>query len=183
MEQISYRYIGRVFLKIGAQAFSGWPMAMLLVEKQLVEKDHTLSRSQLQGAFSYAYFIPGATQVAFVSHVGYKLRGFKGSTLATFCYLLPASSLMLGFAILYFGYLQHMQLAAHMVGLSAALGGVILGNAYRIGKSHASRPWLWGVVIGAFVLKQWFGWSTVVIILVVGLCGAMVSFMPVRKKA
>jgi chromate transporter len=173
----SYGYIARVFLKIGAQAFGGWPMVPLLVEKELVQKDHRLTKRQLEGAFATAYFIPGATQVAYISNVGYQLRGFTGATLATVCYLLPALVLMVLFAAIYFRYWQGAHFAGRMASLGAALGGVILASAYRIGKSHVSHPFLWVLVMGALGLKLWLGLNTVMIILVFGLGGVLVSFM------
>ncbi|MEK7152761.1 MAG: chromate transporter, partial [Patescibacteria group bacterium] len=101
----TYGYIARVFLKIGSQAFGGWPTSILLVEKELVDTGH-LAKRQFQGAFTCAYLIPGALQVSFVSHVGYRLKGFGGATLATVCYLFPALSLIVLFAALYFRYFQ-----------------------------------------------------------------------------
>jgi chromate transporter len=174
-----YSFIFRTFLKIGAQAFSGWPMAALLTERELVEKHQRLTKSQLQGAFAYAYLIPGASQVAFISNIGYRLRGFPGATLATASYLAPALILMVLFAALYFRYLQHTTLTSHMAGLSAALGGVILASAYRIGRAHAVRPQLWVLVAGAFALR-WAGVNTAAVIILFGLGGMGWSFARAR---
>jgi chromate transporter len=178
----TYGHIAILFLKVGARAFSGWPMAALIVEKELVEKERILTKKQYQGAFAYAHFIPGATQVAFISHVGYDLKGFLGSALATVCYLLPALTLMVIFAVVYFRYLQGMHFAAHIAGVSAALGGILLANAYRIGKGGASRSLLWLAVIVAFALKFWFDVNAAVIILMFGVGSVCVSVVRSRRE-
>lgn len=179
---VSYGYIARVFLKIGAQAFGGWPTSILLVEKELVDTGR-LTKRQFQGAVTCAYLIPGALQVSFISHIGYRLKGFGGATLATVCYLFPALGLMVLFAALYFRYLQDAHFASHTAGLSAALGGVILASAYRIGKGHVSHPLVWLLAIAAFVLRLWVGVNIAVIILGFGLGGVIVSFIRAGRKA
>lgn len=178
----TYGRIAILFLKIGARAFSGWPAAALIVEKDLVEKERLLTKKQYQGAFAYAHFIPGATQIAFISHVGYSLKGFFGATVATMCYLLPALSLMLLFAVVYFRYLQGMHFAAHIAGISAALSGILLANAYRIGKSGMSHTLLWLAVVAAFVMRLCLDINAAVIILAFGIGGVCISVMQTRQK-
>lgn len=178
---ISHWYIIRLFLKTGSQAFGGWSTTALLLEKELVTKQKMLTKQHLDGAVAYAQFLPGATQVGIVSNVGYRLKGVQGSVLAVICYLLPDLTLILLFAIVYFHYLRDAEIGQYMTGLTAALGGIILANAYRIGKGHVSHPLLWIGVITAFVLRVWFGVNTAFIIFAFGIFGGVISFSKGHK--
>ena len=171
-----------IFLKTGSSSFGGWSTTALLLEKELVDKK-LLTKKQLDGAVAYAQMLPGATQVAIVSNVGYRLRGLKGALLATASYLLPALSLITLFAILYFRYLTGAGIMHHLGGLIAALGGIILANAYHIGKRHATHWVLWVAVIVAALSKLWLGMNALAIILLFGLVGLVFSWLKVRRQA
>lgn len=152
---ITYRELAMLFFRIGCRSFGGWSSTALQLEKELVHRRHILTAERIQGAVTYAQIVPGATQVAIVSHTAYRLKGSKGATLATICYLLPAIVLMLLFAACYFAFLwKNPDLPERIDGLVAALCGLILANAYKIGASHANRPWLWTLVAlsGAAIL-------------------------------
>jgi chromate transporter len=140
---LNWGYIARVFVKTGMYSFGGWATTALLLEKELQIDCKVITAKQLNGAVAYAQILPGATQVAIVSNVGYRLRGIPGALVATTCYLLPALTLITLFAFLYFQFAAGSGIMSHMGGLIAALGGVILANAYNIGKRHATNHWLW----------------------------------------
>lgn len=174
-------YILRFFLTVGAQAFGGWSTTALLLEKELVEKEGRITKQELQGAIAYAQILPGATQVAMISNVGFRLKGFSGSVIAVSSFLLPVTSLIVLFSIVYFYYLQGAEIAPYITGLTAALGGVILANAYRIGKAHISHAFLWILVFMAFALRLWFGVNTALIIIAFGVGGSIISFVKIRN--
>ena len=174
--------IAKLFTHTGASSFGGWSTTSLLLEKELVIQHKLLTEQQLKGATTYAQILPGATQVSIVSNVGYQLKGFPGAIVATACYLLPAISLILLFAILYFQFAaDSSQLAEHLDGLVAALSGVILANAYKIGGKHTSRNWLWAFVGAAFLAKVWLDVNALVIIIGFGIAGLILSWTSMRK--
>jgi chromate transporter len=154
----------------------------LLLEKELVDKRKVLTQSQLKGGVAYAQILPGATQVSIVSNVGYHLRGFPGALLATVSYLLPAISLITIFAAVYFHFAHDSsKLMEHLDGLIAALSGVILANAYKIGSKHTTKTWLWLFVGVAFAAKLWLGINALLIIIAFGAGGLILSWTSARK--
>jgi chromate transporter len=174
--------IARVFLRTGATSFGGWATTSLLLEKELVTKRKLLTEHQIKGAATYAQILPGATQVAIVSNVGYQLRGFFGALTATVFYLLPAISLITLFAMLYFQFAtDSSRLDEHLDGLVAALSGIILANAYKIGGKHVSKGWLWVLVGVAFLANAWLDVNALVIIIGFGVTGLILSWTRLRK--
>lgn len=168
---ISYRQLALIFLKTGAQSFGGWSTTALLLEKELIDKRKLLTAQQLKAATAYAQILPGATQVAIVSNIGHQLRGTKGALVATISYLVPAISLIVLFTVVYFRFVGSGGITEHLDGLIAALGGVILANAYRIGGKHANHPALWLLVGLAFAAQYWLHVNALFIIAGYGIGG------------
>lgn len=179
---ISLGDMTRVFLKTGAYSFGGWTTTALLLEKELVVRRKVITKDQFQCALAYAQILPGATQVAIVSHVGYKLRGISGAFLTTTCYLLPALSLITVFAVAYFHFMQGSQFSSHLGGLIAALGGVIFANAYQIGKHHVTHWVMWAFIFAAFAAKLWFEINVVLILLLFGAAGLIYSWIKMHRE-
>lgn len=172
----------KVFVKTGASSFGGWSTTVLLLDKELVDKRKVLTQGQLKGGVTYAQILPGATQVSIVSNVGYRLRGFSGALIATISYLLPAISMITVFAAIYFHFAQDSSnLVEHLDGLVAALSGVILANAYKIGSKNTTKSWLWLLVGVAFAAKLWFGVNALLIIVAFGVGGLILSWTNARK--
>jgi chromate transporter len=96
--KISAIELALIFLKTGAFAFGGWSTTIVLIEKHLGAMTPDVASIDIKGAASYAQILPGATQVAIVSNVGYQLQGIKGAFVATISYLTPAITLMVLFA-------------------------------------------------------------------------------------
>lgn len=183
-EDIQFWEMAKIFAHTGASSFGGWSTTSLLLEKELVEKRKVLTGAELKGGVAYAQILPGATQVSIVSNVGYRLRGFPGALVATLCYLLPAISLITIFAIVYFHFAHDSsKLMEHLDGLVAALSGVILANAYKIGSKHTTKAWLWLLVTLAFAAKLWFDVNALLIIVTFGLLGLVLSWTNARKAA
>lgn len=178
----TYVQLARIFAHTGATSFGGWSTTALLLEKELVEKRRILTEEQLKAATAYAQVLPGATQVAIVANVGHQIRGLSGATVATISYLMPAVTLITVFAYIYFGQLDTVDIGQHIGGLTAALGGVILANAYRIGGKHVIHPALWLVVLAACVANIFLYVPALTLILASGLLGIVYKTVMDRAK-
>jgi len=145
---LSYPSFITSFIKIGFQAFGGSATTASLMEQFIGDR---LSKQQIHAAYAYALILPGASQVAIVSNVGYRLKGRWGALVATICYLLPSLSLITAFAVVYFGFTGGTHTTTHLSGVLAALAGIMLSNSQRVGKSNATSSWMWVPVLCAFV--------------------------------
>ncbi len=178
----SNRQIIQTFLKTGTISFGGWSTTAVLLEKELGSKTYRHNPVDLKVSITYGQILPGATQVAIVSNTGYQLKGFIGALLATVSYLLPAVSLVTLFAIIYFGYLQERNITDHMGGLIAALSGIILANACRIGRKHVTHPLLWALIAGVCLAQVFAHMNALLIILIFGAAGLAKSAAQTREK-
>lgn len=174
-----------IFARTGMSSFGGWSTTALLLEKELVEKRHLLTTKRLKGSVTYAQILPGATQVSIVANAGYQLQGLRGACLATISYLLPALVLITLFAICYFAWANGkvIESAKYLDGLIAALSGIILANAYKIGSKHAINNWSWLLIGLAFVASLWLHVHALLIILIFGVGGLLISWKATRKAS
>ena len=172
-----------IFLKTGAISFGGWSTTVVLLEKEFGKIMPKEASVDLKGAAAYAQILPGATQVAIVSNVGYQLRGVTGALVATISYLLPAISLVTAFAWVYFGYMHQTNVLKYLDGLIPALAGIILANAYRIGSKHVTHPLMWGLVIAACLSLLIFKIHALIIILTYGVVALLLSLYRKRKDS
>lgn len=179
-QPIGYGGLVRTFLKVGTTAFGGWSTTALLVEKEFADTNR-LTKRQVHTAVAYAQILPGATQVQIVSNIGYQLHGSRGACVAVLAYVAPAMILFLVFSVVYFRFMQGSQALEHLGGISAALGGVILANAYRIGKKHVSHPWMWMLIVISAAIR-WTGCNPVIIVFVFGMAAALLSFWNTKER-
>lgn len=172
-KKMTYFAIAQLYMKIGLSAFGGWSTTALLLEKSLVEERHLLTKRQLQGAVSSGQLLPGAAQVIIAAQAAYYIRGKRAVAVAMPAYLLPTVTLTIAFSFVYFHFLRSSDFGSHTIGLQAAVGGIILGNAYRVGRMQIHKNWLWLLVALACLIKLILGIPVIVILLMaafLGLC-------------
>src|SRR6516165_1567327 len=90
--------VARIFLRIGATAFGGLGATLALLERELVDGRRLVAREDLAEAVAATRLLPGPTVVQVVAYLGYLLRGWSGSLVATVAFLAPSVLVMLGVA-------------------------------------------------------------------------------------
>jgi chromate transport protein ChrA len=90
--------------------------------------------------------------------------------------------LMTTFAAVYFHHFRSAEINSHIGGLVAALAGVILANAYRIGSKHTVTKVWWLVAISAFVARLFLGLDALIIILAAGGGALALSWWSARRS-
>jgi chromate transporter len=178
---ITYKALLLIYLKIGANAYGGWSTTYLLLEQEFAIKRRLLSKEQLQTAVASGQALPGPAQVIIAAQTSYFLKGVKGSVLATLCYLVPSLVLTIGFCFVYFSYLAGNTGRDYTIGIQAAVGGIIIGNAYKIARSNATMPILWLAAGVASLLYAIFNVPTFLIIVLFGVTGIIITL--VKKKS
>ena len=170
---VSMPALGWVFLRIGAIAFGGLGAALALVERELVDKRRWLTPVDLTEALTYTKLLPGSTVVQVVAYLGYKLRGWPGSALATAAFVLPSALAMLVLAVLYVAATALPALGPAVNGLTAAVVGVLLATTYRLGKANIKGPVALGMAVAACAVGVWLGVNAALIVVAAGVLGVL----------
>lgn len=180
--ELSYKELILTYLRTGVNAYGGWSTTYLLLENEFAQKRKLLSEDQLQTAVASGQALPGPAQVIVAAQTSYFLKGVKGSIIATFFYLLPSLILTFVFCFVYFNYLAKNNGADYTIGIQAAVGGIIIGNAYKIARNNAKTPLLWLAVAVSAFLYTVVHVPTFVIIFTFGMSGILVNILQNRGK-
>lgn len=87
------------FFKIGAFTFGGGWAMISIIEREIVDKYHWLEREDFLDLLAVAQSLPGILAVNIATAVGDKLRGMRGSAVATAGCILPSFLIILAIAI------------------------------------------------------------------------------------
>lgn len=169
-------------MRAGTRAFGGWTATAEVLEQELVRERHLMRRSQLRADTAYAQVLPGATQVTIVAEAGHQLRGLPGAVVATVSYVLPATILVVLFAVAYFQFRDQLSLESKLGGLTATLGGLVLANAITVGRRHAHIHRLWLIVVAAWAAQFILHINPVLVILGSGVAGLIVYYVKAKPR-
>lgn len=103
-----------------------------LVQKIMVDKDETLDNEVIIDSITVASLIPGPLAVNIVANIGYRLRGKKGAVISMFAVLLPACTLMVFVAWLYFTYAYKIEWGTIMHYVVAVVSAIILSTGFNL---------------------------------------------------
>jgi chromate transporter len=173
--------MARVFVVIGALAFGGQGGLLALLSRDLAEGRGWVDEAEIAEAFTYVQLLPGAVVVQVVAYLGYRLRGWRGAAIATFCFLLPSVVAMLALAAAYLRVAKVPGVPAALNGLTAAVVGLIALAAYKQGRKTV-KDWLGGViaivVFAAAVLRHV---NPAILVVTAGMIGIVREALPRRK--
>ena len=175
--------LGWVFLHIGAVAFGGLGAALALVERELVTKRQWLTAAEVTEALTYTKLLPGSTVVQVVAYLGYTLRGWSGSAVATAAFVFPSAVMMLGLAAAYVSATAVPAMRPAINGLTAAVVGILLATTYRLGKANIPDRITLGIALASIVAGVVLGVSAALIVVVAGLVGVGLYALPLRQQA
>lgn len=88
-----------VFFKIGAFTFGGGWAMISIIEKEIVDKKHWVSKEEFLDLLAVAQSIPGILAVNMAVAVGDKLRGRRGAIVAALGTIIPSFTMILIIAI------------------------------------------------------------------------------------
>ena len=179
----SFLTLGHIFLRIGATAFGGLGAALALVERELVTKRQCLTTADVTEALTYTKLLPGSTVVQVVAYLGYKLGGWSGSAVATAAFVIPSALMMLALGAAYVSVTAVPAMRPAINGLTAAVVGLLLATAYRLGRANIPDRITLGIALASIVAGVVLGVSAALIVVVAGLLGVCLYALPFRKQA
>ena len=120
------------FFRIGMTAFGGAYSFLPLIEKEVVERYHWLTREEFLDMVGASKIFPGALSIKYATYTGYKVSGLPGVVLANLGNMLPPVALMLLASVFYIKYkdLPRIKGAFNMIQL--AVYAMILALTFQL---------------------------------------------------
>jgi len=123
------------FLKIGFIMFGGGYGGIGLIYRELVDNKKWVSEEEFLRILAIAESTPGPIAINSAAWIGYTLKGFSGSIIATLAVVLPAYLVTLGAVLTLRPYLEHEVAKAIFKSINAAITALILYAFIKLAKT------------------------------------------------
>jgi chromate transporter len=170
--------IGQIFLQVGMTAFGGLGATVALPHRELAERRRVLTAEQMTEALAFTKPLPGSTVVQVVSYPGYRLGGWHGSALATVAFLTPPMACMISLAHSYEAVHHTHGLSSVVNGLLAAVVGLMLSTASRLGRVNVSGAVTLAIALVAFAAVVGLRINAALVVAIAGLTGLLALVPP-----
>ncbi len=167
------------FFKIGLTAYG---MAILQQIKTLLISKKWLTRSEVDEGIAMVQLYPGPVMYNLGIHCSYKLKGFWGSLLASFFFLLPSYLLMLFLSWIYFTYGTVTWIKPVFLALEAMVVGIVFHVLLDFGKRYINNSKAATIAGTAFLLLLFHINALLIILIAVFLQFFLSIFIKDKKQ-
>lgn len=125
-----------VFFRIGLFAFGGTYSFLPLIEKEVIERYHWLSKEEFLDVLAMAKILPGALSIKYATYTGYKIAGFWGVMAANLGNLLVPVILIISTSVFYVKY-KNLALVRNAFGMiELVIFALIVAVAFQLIKPN-----------------------------------------------
>lgn len=170
------------FLKIGAFTFGGGYAMIAIIEHEIVEKKHWVSKEDLLDIIAVAESTPGPIAINSATYVGFKVGGVFGSVAATLGVVLPSLVIVFLISLIFDRFLAFKYVGYAFRGIQACVVYLILSAGIKMLKAVEKNPFNITIVCLAVALTVVFSlfavsFSSIYLILLAGVAGLVVHYV------
>lgn len=183
----SYWRLFYTFFKIGAFTFGGGWAMISIIEREIVDKYHWIERDEFLDLLAIAQSMPGILAVNIATAVGDKLRGGKGSIVASLGTIMPSFLIILAIAIFLTPDIikNNRVISAIFMGIRPAVVALIIAPVITSAKA-AKLSWktVWIPVITALFISLNLGVvsNPILYIVIGGFGGWLFWYLESRRR-
>ena len=159
------------FLKIGGFTLGGGAAMVPMMEREIVDRNHWLTKEEFLDIYAVSQATPGIFAVDMASHIGYKCGGLKASICAALGVVTPSIVIILAIAIIFSQFQDNPWVEAFFKGVRPAVVALLAVPIFSMARS-ARITWTncWIPVLSTVLIWQ-CGVSPAWIILMAGVGG------------
>ena len=161
----------KTFFKIGIFTLGGGYAMIPLIEEEVVNRKHWVSRDEMLDLIAIAQSCPGVFAINIATFIGYKLNKTRGAIATTIGTALPSFLIILLIAIFFSQFKDNPYVVAIFRGIRPAVVALIAAPTFNLAKRAQLNKWtVWIPVVSALLI--WLlGVSPIWIIIAAGLAG------------
>ncbi|MBQ9093757.1 MAG: chromate transporter [Prevotella sp.] len=171
----SYWQIFITFAKIGAFTIGGGYAMLPIIQNEIVRRGW-LKEEDFTDIVALAQSAPGLLAVNISIFTGHKLRGTKGSIVATLGSILPSFLIILAIAMLFSGYQDNPTVIKIFKGIRPVVVALIAVPMINMAKTANRKWWAWLLSAVTLALVAFLKISPIYILLTVIVVAAAVSW-------
>lgn len=141
----------RFWLLLGCISFGGPAGQIAIMHAELVDKRRWIDERSFVRGLNFCMLLPGPEAMQLATWLGWRLHGMRGGIAAGVLFVLPAALLMLLLSWLYLRYQQLPLMQGIVFGLQAAVLGLIVHAAQRIGGRVLRTPFAMALAVAALL--------------------------------
>jgi chromate transporter len=149
-EPPSFAQALRFWLLLGCISFGGPAGQIAIMHNELVDKRRWIEEEPFLRALNFCMLLPGPEAMQLATWLGWRLHGLRGGIAAGVLFVLPAALLMGVLSWVYLSWQSVPLMSGVVFGLQAAVLGIIVHAAQRIGGRVLNTPFT--VVLAAVAL-------------------------------
>jgi len=159
------------FMKIGGFTLGGGPAMVPMMEQEVVNKNHWLTKEEFLDILAVSQATPGIFAVDMASHIGYKLGGVRTGICAALGVVTPSLIIILCIAIIFSRFRDNFYVECIFKGIRPAVVALLAVPVFSMAKS-ARITWknCW-IPVFSTILIWLCGVSPAIIVLIAGLAG------------
>lgn len=178
---VSLWQIFGVFSKIGAFTIGGGYAMIPLIQDELTRRKW-LDEKELPDIIALAQSAPGILAVNVSIFAGYKLRGIKGSIIATLGTVLPSFLAILLIAMLFSGYEDNPTVIRIFNGIRPVVVSLIAVPMINMAKKSNGTWWAWVISAASLILVAFAQVSPIYILIVIMAVSFCVTWMKEHRQ-
>lgn len=155
-----------VFAKIGAFTIGGGYAMIPLIQNEMIKRGW-LSEKELPDIIALAQSAPGILAVNMSIFAGYKMRGFKGSIVASIGTILPSFLIILLIAAAFSNYQDNPVVIKIFKGIRPVVISLIAVPMVNMARKNNKTWWAWAISAITLVLVAFLDVSPIYILLVI----------------
>lgn len=163
-----YLQIFTTFAKIGAFTIGGGYAMIPLIQEEVVNKKRWIEEEDFMDVLAISQSAPGLLSVNISIFLGYRLRGTKGSVVATLGSVLPSFLIILMIAMFFAGYQDNPTVMKIFKGIRPVVVALIAVPMINMAKKAKLNIYTAALAVVTALLVTFFKISPIYILLVAG---------------
>ncbi|MBZ0318778.1 MAG: chromate efflux transporter [Anaerolineae bacterium] len=151
-EKGSLGELARLFLRLGLTAFGGPAAHIAMFRDEVVNRRKWITDEHFLDLLGATNLIPGPNSTEMVIHIGLLRAGWRGLIVAGVCFILPATLIVLGLAVMYKEYGTTPTAEWLLYGIKPVIIAVVLQAVWGLSRKAIKNRVLAAIGIIAFGL-------------------------------
>lgn len=170
-----------VFTKIGAFTIGGGYAMIPLIQNEMSRRGW-LSEEELPDIIALAQSAPGILAVNVAIFAGYRIRGLKGSIVATVGTALPSFFIILFIAALFSGYQNNPDVIRIFKGIRPVVISLIAVPMIKLAHKNNKTWWAWAISVITLALVSFLKVSPIYILLTIIVSALSITYYRNKKE-
>lgn len=180
-DEVSLWQIFTVFAKIGAFTIGGGYAMIPLIRDEMIKRDW-MSDEELPDIIAMAQSAPGVLAVNMSIFVGHKLRGVKGSVVATLGSVIPSFVAILLIAMVFTNFRDNPVVERIFKGIRPVVVSLIAVPMINMARKNNKIWWAWAISAVTLFMVAFLSFSPVYILLVLIVVSAGIAVIRDKKE-